>query len=56
MYLRVLYSLEVGYDVKLDALCRPRKGDTPDEEDGQYHVREEGREVHHLVGNKGIML
>ena len=44
----VCESTEVGFEVEADPEMRPGERDTPDEEDCQHHVGEDGSEVDHL--------
>ena len=47
-YLRVCETPEVGREVVLDAVRRPRQCDAADKEDEQDDVGKEGCEPHHL--------
>lgn len=47
-YLRVKDFLPLWGQVVLDAIDGSIQGDATDEQDGEDHVRESSREIHHL--------
>lgn len=49
-YLRVPKATDVWIKVKEDSLERPRKGDSPDQQNNQHEVWKCRREIHHLRG------
>lgn len=47
-YLGVGKLGKVWVQIKAESICRPIQSDTPDYQDGQYHVGEGGSEIHNL--------
>lgn len=51
-YLCIEDFLPLWGQVVLDAVDSSIEGDTTDEQDGENHIGERGREIHHLDGNQ----